>query len=194
MCAAGCAVAAADDGVVSQSSSLDERSTGASSQAAGASSAQLHYEISQTLWGCYAVGADLVGVGDVARAKETLRKCFAPDMEFKGVMPPAYAALGFTSTNGADGFVDFANQFYRSFGFTRTQHSITNLVVQKTGPDTATARSSGFAAHVYADEHVLNATVRFEDELQRSHGVWKFVRKTMTVTSLTQMQAWNPQP
>lgn len=163
-----------------------------SDDAARASDLQLQHEISQLLWGCYAVGADLVGAGDVEGAKAVLRKCFAPNMTFQAVMPPAYSALGFSTGNGADGFVDFAHQFYTSLHFTRTQHSLTNLTVERVGPHSIIARSSGLATHVFPDEHVLNATIRFEDRLERMRGEWKFVQRTMFVSSLTQVTAWTP--
>jgi hypothetical protein len=159
---------------------------------AGPVSAEEQQEISQVLWGCYAVGADLVGAGDVQGAVDTLRQCFADDMQFEAIMPPAYANLGFRTAGGAEGFVNVAHQVYRSLRVTRTQHLITNIRVEKTGPNSAVVYSSALATHVYPDEHVFNATVKFEDEFKRVSGVWKIARKTMTVISVTQAAAWVP--
>jgi hypothetical protein len=155
-------------------------------------SAEAQQEISQVLWGCYAVGADLVGLGDVQGAKDVLRKCFADDMQFEALMPPAYVNLGFKTFNGAEGFVNAANQIYRSLRIIRTQHLITNIRVEKTGLDSAVVYSGALATHVYPDEHVFNATVKFQDEFKRVGGVWKIARKTMTVISVTQAGAWVP--
>ena len=155
-------------------------------------SAELQHEISQVLWGCFAVGADLVGTGDVPGAKDVLRKCFADDMASEAVLPPAYASLGFTTSGGADGWVEVANQIYRSFHFTRAQHLITNIVIKKTGPDTAIVNSGALAVHVYPDERVFNATVKFVDDFRRMNGVWKITHRAMTLTSVSQAAAWVP--
>jgi hypothetical protein len=153
---------------------------------------QLQHEITQVLWGCYAVGADLVGVGNVEGAKAVLSNCFAEDMIAEALMPPAYASLNFKTAGGAAGFVDVANQIYRSLNFTRTQHLITNIVIERTGPNTAIVHSSALAVHVYSDEHVFNATIKFVDHFQRSNGAWKITHKTLQVISVSQAAAWVP--
>jgi hypothetical protein len=155
-------------------------------------SPELQQEISQVLWGCYAVGADLVGAGDVAGAKSVLSKCYSDDMVFEAVMPKAYESLNFVATGGAEGFVNAANQIYRNLQFTRTQHLISNVVIDKTGPHSALVHSSATAVHVYPDEHTFNATLKFEDQFERIKGVWKMTHRTMTVTSATQSAAWSP--
>jgi hypothetical protein len=155
-------------------------------------SAELQQEISQVLWSCYAVGADLVGAGDVTAAKRVLRKCYSDDMVFEAVMPEAYESLNFVASGGAEGFVNAANQIYRGMQFTRTQHLISNIVIEKTGRDTALVHSSAIAVHVYPDEHTFNATLKFEDEFERSNGQWKMTHRTMAVTSATQAAAWVP--
>jgi hypothetical protein len=156
--------------------------------------AQLQHEISQVLWGCYGMGADLVGSGDVEGAKSLLRRCYTDDLEFQAIMPPAYSSLNFTTTGGADGFVDAANQLYRSLGLVRTQHLIGNIVVRKTGLNSAIVTSAALAVHVYADEHVFNATIKFVDDFRRVNGAWKMTHRVMNVTSVTQAAAWAPGP
>ncbi len=146
------------------------------------------------LWACYAVGADLVGGGEVEAAKDVLHRCYTDDLEFQAVMPPAYSSLNFTTTGGADGFVDAANQLYRGLGIVRTQHIISNIVVKKTGPNTAVVTSGALAVHVYADEHVFNGTIKFVDDFRRIGGVWKMTHRVMNVTSVTQAAAWVPGP
>jgi hypothetical protein len=155
-------------------------------------SAELQQEISQVLWGCYVVGADLVGAGDVQGAKHVLAKCYSDDMVFEAIMPPAYQNLNFTATGGAEGFVNAANQVYRGLNVTRTQHILSNIVIEKTGPSTAVVRSSGLAVHVYPDEHTFNATIKFVDDFARIKGVWKMTHRIMTVTSATEPPAWTP--
>jgi hypothetical protein len=155
-------------------------------------SAELQQEISQVLWGCYAVGADLVGGGDVAGAKNVLRRCFADDFENETVTPPAYAELAFTTTGGADNWVDVSNGLYRGLGLARVQHLITNIVIHPDGPNAATVTSGALATHVYADEHTFNATVKFKDDFRRTNGTWMIKHRTMTVVSLTQSAAWAP--
>ena len=154
--------------------------------------ADLQQEISQVLWGCYAVGADLVGRGDVEASKKVLRKCYSNDMVFESVLPPAYAGLAFTTTGGADPWVDVSNQFYRSMHFSRVQHLITNIVINRTGPNTATVDSGAIAVHVYPDEHVFSTTVKFVDEFRRTNGTWWITHRTMTVLSVFQAAAWAP--
>jgi hypothetical protein len=153
---------------------------------------QLQHDISQVLWGCFSVGADLVGAGDLPGARDTLRRCFSDDMSVTAVMPPAYAALGFQTSGGADGFVEVASQIYRQMNFVRTQHLITNIVIERTGPDTAIVRSGALAVHTYQDEHAFNATIKFVDDFKRMGGAWKITHRTMTLVSVTQAAAWVP--
>jgi hypothetical protein len=153
---------------------------------------QLQHDISQVLWGCFSVGADLVGAGDLPGARDTLRRCFTDDMSVTAVMPPAYSALNFQTAGGADGFVDVASQIYRQMHFVRTQHLITNIVIEKTGPHTAIARSGALAVHTYQDEHVFNATIKFVDDFKRVGGAWKITHRTMTLVSVSQAPAWAP--
>ncbi|HSU38425.1 MAG TPA: nuclear transport factor 2 family protein [Polyangiaceae bacterium] len=155
-------------------------------------SADLQQQISQVLWGCYAVGADLVGAGDVQNAKNVLRHCFADDMDSQTVTPPAYASLAFNTSGGADNWVDVSNALYRGLGLTRVQHLITNIVVYPKGPNAATVTSGALAVHVYADEHTFNATVKFSDDFRRIDGTWKIKHRVMTVISLTESPAWAP--
>jgi hypothetical protein len=157
-------------------------------------SAQLQHEISQVLWGCYATGADLVGAGDVEGARTVLRRCYSDDLEFQAIMPPAYSFLNFTTTGGADGFVEGARQLYQTLGIIRTQHFVTNIVVKKTGHNTAVVTSSGFAVHAYADEHAFTGTIKFVDDFKRTNGVWKMTHRVMTATSVTESAAWVPFP
>lgn len=155
-------------------------------------SAELQQQISQVLWGCYAVGEELVGVGDVQGAKDVLRKCYADDMQFEAILPPAYASFNFVTSNGADGFVDTSNQFYRALGLVYVQHLITNIVIKKTGANTAVVKSGALAVHTYADNHVFNANVGFVSDFKQTNGVWKITHTTMRVYSVTESPAWVP--
>lgn len=155
-------------------------------------SPELQQEISQVLWGCYAVGADLVGGGDVQGAKDVLHHCFTDDFESQTVMPPAYTDLAFATTGGVDNWVDVSNKLYRGLGLSRVQHLITNIVIHPSGPNRATVLSGALATHVYADEHAFKATVKFNDQFCRVNGTWKIERRVMTVISLTEAPAWAP--
>jgi len=177
--------------------SLSSRRSMAADDAAAASrpdyvGPELQHEISQVLWGCYAVGEELVGSGDVQGAKDVLRKCYSDDMQFEAILPPAYASLNFVTTNGADGFVDTSNQFYRALDLVRVQHLITNIVIKKTGPNAAVVNSGALAIHTYADNHVFNANVGFVSNFRLTNGAWKITHTTMNVNSVTQEAAWVP--
>jgi hypothetical protein len=155
-------------------------------------SSELQHEISQALWGCFAVGSELVGQGQVQAAKDILQRCFSDDMTSEAVPPPAYAGLAFTTSGGPSGWVDVNNAIYRRFQLTRVVHVISNIVIKRTGPNTALVDSSALAVHVFPDEHVLNTTVKFKDEFRRIHGAWKITHRVMTLTSLSQAMAWQP--
>jgi hypothetical protein len=152
----------------------------------------LQKDISQALWDCFAVGSELVGQGQAQAAKEILPRCFSDDMTSEAVLPPAYANLAFTTSGGPSGWVDVTNAIYRRFQLTRVVHVISNIVIKRTGLNTALVNSSALAVHVYPDEHVLNATVKFKDEFRRINGAWKITHRVMTLTSLAQAEAWQP--
>ena len=80
----------------------------------------LQHELTQLMY-CYATGVDLAGAGDGEAAAQHLRSCFTDDAESVYEFPPAWAHLNFTATRGGAGLAQVAIEFYRHFGFTRTQ-------------------------------------------------------------------------
>lgn len=152
----------------------------------------LQRQVERMLWGCYLVGADYVGAGDVAAAKRTLRGCFTSDMVWETTMPPAYAALNFKTTGGADGFVDTAHQIYTTSRFVRVHHLITNIVVTRVSADRLKVTSSAQAVHVYADERAFSAIVVFTDAVVRKDGVWKIQHRDMNGVAANHLAAWVP--
>jgi hypothetical protein len=89
------------------------------------------------------------------------------------------------------GLAQVAIEFYRHFGFTRTQHMVTNVVVQRTGATTAVMRSYALAIHAYPDERVWNVTVKYLDDVRYIDGHWKFAHRQVTLTSLTHLPAFS---
>ena len=87
-----------------------------------------------------------------------------------------------------------AIELYGKFGFTRTQHMVPNVVVQRTRETTAIMRSYALATHAYPDESVLNATVKYLDDVHYSNGQWKFAHRRITLTSFTKAPAWAETP
>jgi hypothetical protein len=153
----------------------------------------LQAEISRILWDYYAVGDELVGRGDVEGAKAALRNCFLPDMKFELIMPPAHAHLSVT-TVGADGFADTANGFYRALDFVHVQHLVSNVVVRKTGPKTASVNAAAFAIHVYRNGGALNANVSYDIDFVRVGDKWMMAHVKMPIHSATEVPAWVPPP
>jgi SnoaL-like domain len=153
----------------------------------------LQHELTQLMY-CYATGVDLAGAGDGAAAAQQLRTCFTDDAESVYEFPSRWAHLNFTVTGGGVGLAQTAIEFYGKFGFTRTQHMVTNVVVQRTGETTAIMRSYALAIHAYPDESVWNATVKYLDDVHYINGQWKFVHRRVTLTSLTTAPAWAGAP
>ena len=153
----------------------------------------LQHELTQLMY-CYATGVDLAGAGDGAAAAQQLRSCFTDDAESVYEFPPMWAHLNFTVTGGGAGLAQTAIEFYGKFGFTRTQHMVTNVVVQRTGETTAIMRSYALAIHAYPDESVWNATVKYLDDVHYINGQWKFAHRRVTLTSLTKAPAWAGAP
>jgi hypothetical protein len=172
----------------SASASSDEAST----LAQGRVSAALQQEISQVLWGCYAPGEELVGRGEVERAKQLLRKCYADDMEFEVIMPPALSSLSFVTTDGADGFVETSNAFYRALDLVHVQHLVSNIVIEPTRSGAARVLAGALAIHTYADGGAFNANVTFDIDFRRAQAAWKMAHVRMTVHSVTEAPAWVP--
>ena len=154
-------------------------------------SVQLQEEIERQLVGCYVVGADLVGAGDVEEAKRVLSECFADNLITKTVMPPAYEQLSLNTQGGGAAWADASHAFYQTLGVVRTQHILSNVVIRPTGRDALRVTSSALAIHVFPDEHTFNATVKFDDVFRREKGSWKVEHRVMTVTSLTESEAWS---
>ena len=150
----------------------------------------LQHELMQLMY-CYATGVDLAGAGDGEAAAQQLRSCFTDAAESVYEFPPAWAHLNFTATGGGAGLAQVAIEFYRHFGFTRTQHMVTNVVVQRTGATTAVMRSYALAIHAYPDERVWNVTVKYLDDVRYIDGHWKFAHRQVTLTSLTHLPAFS---
>jgi hypothetical protein len=142
----------------------------------------------------YAAGADLAGAGDHQGSVNEFRKAFADDAVSEYVFPPNWSHLNTTVKGGGAGLAQFATDFVNAFGLVRLQHMITNVVVTRTGPTTAVMRSYALAIHVYPDEHVFNATVKYLDDVRLINGQWKFVHRVVTLTSMWEAPTWTGAP
>jgi hypothetical protein len=156
-------------------------------------SPSLQHEFEQLMY-CYATAADLAGAGEGEASVQQGRSCFTDDAVLVVEFPPAWAYLNVTVTGGPQAFTQAAIQFYQAFGFTRTQHMVGNVVVQRTGATTAVMRSYISAVHVYPDESVLATTAMTLDGVRFINGHWKIEHKVETLTSLTQAPAWMGAP
>jgi hypothetical protein len=148
-----------------------------------------HAELEFTkLANCFAAGLDALGVGDLEAGTKELNSCFTEDAKFVFEFPPAFQAMNF-SAESPSALAKLGLEGFQNFGFVRTQHHVSNVVVEKTGRSTAIMKSYISAAHVFSDESVLNVTGRFVDDVQLIHGKWKVKRRHAFATSLTHLPA-----
>jgi SnoaL-like protein len=151
-----------------------------------------HAELEFTkLANCFAAGLDALGVGDLEAGTKELNSCFTEDAKFVFEFPPAFQAMNFSNFSAASpsALAKLTLEGFQNFGFVRTQHHVSNVLVEKTGLSTAIMRSYISAVHVFPDESVLNATTRYVDDVQLIHGKWKVKRRHAFVTSITQLPA-----
>src|SRR5262249_4905393 len=140
---------------------------------------------------CYSTGLDLIALGDVQAGTNELHACFTDDAEVVYDFPPAFEALKFKATGGPEGLAQAVVGIYQTLHIIRTQHMVTNVVVQRTGETTATMRSYITAAHMHPDERVLNATAKYLDDVRYIDGQWKIAYRQVTITSLTHLPAFS---
>jgi hypothetical protein len=137
----------------------------------------------------YCTGIDLIGAGDMPAGIEELCCWFADYARFVYTFPPKYAALNFDVT-GPQAFARVVNELYRTNGFVRTQHQVSNVRVERTGQDTATIRAALIAVHMFPDERVLFATGKYIDAVERINGQWKIVHRDEPITSCALLEAF----
>ena len=130
----------------------------------------------------YCTGIDLIGAGDMPAGIEELRLWFADHARFVYPYPPKYAALNFDVT-GPQAFARVVNALYRTNGFVRTQHQVSNIRIERTGPDIATVRAYLLAIHMFPDERIFIATGTYVDAVERVNGQWKIVHRDEPITS-----------
>ncbi len=82
------------------------------------------------------------------------------------------------------------NELYRSNGFVRTQHQVSNVTIEKTGQDTATVRAYLIAVHAFPDERVFFATGKYVDVVERVNEQWKIVHRDEPITSCALLEAF----
>jgi hypothetical protein len=172
----------------------DDDNLGAETEAATAPALavtpQLQLELSRIATS-YATALDAIGDGDQGRGAALLRGVIAPEGEAAFSFPPGYEALDF-GTVGPDELAQAVDHTFRSLGFVRTQHHVTNVTVERTAPDAAIMTSYITAPHVFANNSVLDITARFRDRVRHRGDRWLIVRRDVTVTSLTQQPAFVP--
>ena len=137
----------------------------------------------------YCTGIDLIGAGDLPAGIAELRVWFADHARFVYTFPPKYAALNFDVT-GPKAFARVVNELYRSNGFVRTQHQVSNVRIERTGQDTATVRAYLVAVHAFPDERVFFATGKYVDVVERVNGQWKIVYRDEPITSCALLEAF----
>jgi len=130
----------------------------------------LQHELTQLIY-CYAPALDLAGRATV-KPQPALRSA-SPTTPSPCTSSTCMGTSELHSNGRWGGLAQVAIEFYRNFGFTRTQHMVTNVVVQRTGGTTAVMRSYALAIHAYPDERVWNVTVKYLDDVRYIDGRWK---------------------
>jgi hypothetical protein len=139
----------------------------------------------------YGTALDAIGDGDLDRGTALLRGIIAPQAEVSFAFPPGYEALDFGAV-GPDELAQAVHGTFQALGFVRTQHHVTNVVVERTAPNAATMTSYITAPHVFANNSVLNITARFRDQVRYRNDRWLIVHREVVVISLTQQPAFVP--
>src|SRR5215470_3844382 len=85
----------------------------------------------------YSIGLDSISAGDVQTGTTHLRIAFTDDAEFVYEFPPLYASLNLKAGGGAEGLAKLVTEFYRALNIIRTQHVVTNLMIERLGPNKA---------------------------------------------------------
>jgi hypothetical protein len=84
--------------------------------------------------------------------------------------------------------------YFGAYGYVGTQHSVGNIRVAFTGPDTAAATSQIPCFHWLADERMLLAPVRYRDEMVRSGKVWKIAKRDIYAMRFWVAAGYAPDP
>jgi hypothetical protein len=142
---------------------------------------------------CYGRGLDELSLRSADRPKGRAAAsalyagCFDPKVEIS--VYPVGAKVPFKKTAGIQEWVDFADGFYASAGYSSTRHLMGNFFITRTGAGTATMISYGLAPHFLkspAKDAAAAAptleyySLRYSDELARqSDGSWRVLKKSV---------------
>lgn len=150
-------------------------------------------EAIKSLASCYGRGLDELSLRWADRPKGRAAAtalyagCFDPRVEIS--VYPVGAKAPFKTTLGIQEWVEFADSFYASAGYSSTRHLMGNFFITRSGEGTATMISYGLAPHFLkssAKDAAAAAptleyySLRYADELARqSDGSWRVVKKSV---------------
>ena len=138
----------------------------------------------------YAEAMDLMGASPVPagaddpglrRAMPILARCLTDDVVvrvyFEGINGP-----GSDAGSGPAQFGQFVRAYFTDYGYIQTYHSVTNVRVYFTGPDSADVRSYINSNHWMADGRFLSAPIDYADKVVRApDGRWKIHERSIIV-------------
>jgi hypothetical protein len=118
----------------------------------------------------FARGVDtLAGSPNTDAALACLRKGFTEDCRFEYLQPNGAM---FTERTGLVDFTGFGHSFMHDKQYRRTQHLVSNLLIEEVDAERVTVESSVVARHVLADNSQDIALATFTDEVTRVGGRW----------------------
>jgi SnoaL-like protein len=151
----------------------------------------------------YAAAVDILGNNPVkdgqddhalAEATKTLGECLTPDAQLQlflaGPSGPS-TALG---PGGPAGAAIAIRAYFTAYGYVGTQHNVGNVRVAFAGSDAAAATCQIPCFHWLADQRMLLAPVRYDDEMVRAGDVWKIAKRNIYAMGFWVASGYAPDP
>lgn len=113
----------------------------------------------------------------LAEATETLEQCMTANAQLRLFLAGPAGPSTPLGPGGAAGVAKAVRAYFKAYGYVGTQHSVGNVRVAFTGPDTAASTSQIPCFHWLKDERMLLAPVRYRDEMVCSAGIWKIAKR-----------------
>jgi SnoaL-like domain len=151
----------------------------------------------------YAAAVDVLGNNPVvdgqedralALATQTLDQCLTPDAHLRLFLAGPSGPSIPLGPGGPAAAASAIRAYFKAYGYVGTQHSVGNIRIAFTGPDSASASCQIPCFHWLADQRMLLAPVSYADEAVRAGDVWKIAQRNIYAMRFWVASGYAPDP
>lgn len=151
----------------------------------------------------YAAAVDILGNNPVAEGQEdralagaiaTLGQCLTAHAQLRLFLAGPSGPSTPLGPGGPAGAAAAIRAYFKAYGYVGTQHSVSNIRIAFTGPDSAAVTCQIPCFHWLVDQRMLLAPVSYADEMVRDGEVWKIAKRNIYAIRFWVASGYAPDP